>query len=111
MTDEKPRKKVKRSRVFSLPRSVEKTLAEETARVSVSALPSVRECPFCGHVPMTFPRDDEEASRRGTAFGVVSCVNPQCAAKPTVEDGEQAADDRGWREYVRAAIERWNRRA
>jgi hypothetical protein len=65
-------------------------------------------CPFCGFIPRIYPKHPE---REGNAFGLVQCVNPECVAKPQVEDGEDIADDRGSDMYKEAAINRWNVRA
>ncbi len=65
-------------------------------------------CPFCGSIPDVFPINPE---REGNAWGQVSCTNPECTANPTVEDGEDCADERGSDAYKQVAIERWNRRA
>lgn len=65
-------------------------------------------CPFCGELPFVGPHDP---NLEGNAFGYVECQNEECAANPSVEDGESACDDRGSDFYKNAAIIRWNRRA
>lgn len=65
-------------------------------------------CPFCGHNPKIGP---QEPSTQGNAWGFVECVNNDCPAKPYVEDGECASDDRGSDAYKVMAIKRWNIRS
>ena len=65
-------------------------------------------CPFCGAAPEVRPKDPET---EGDAWGEVACVNPECPAQPSVQDGEDVADERGSDAYKAAAIKRWNRRA
>lgn len=64
-------------------------------------------CPFCGVTPGVYPtRPDLE----GNAWGEVQCVNDDCPAKPSVEDGADCSDNRGSDAYKQAAIKRWNTR-
>lgn len=64
-------------------------------------------CPFCGHAPEVEPMFPE---LEGSAWGMVTCRNQHCSARPQVKDGEEVADDRGSDEYKEAAIRRWNTR-
>lgn len=65
-------------------------------------------CPFCGVNPETGPENPEKV---GDAFGFVRCMNEDCPAQPTVDDGEEIADERGTAKYIQAAVKRWNKRA
>ncbi len=65
-------------------------------------------CPFCGEMPTIYPLDPK---KDGNAWGSVRCVNADCPAQPTVEDGEEVSDERGSDAYKQAAIIRWNRRS
>uniref|UniRef100_A0A6H1ZSP7 Putative restriction alleviation protein n=1 Tax=viral metagenome TaxID=1070528 RepID=A0A6H1ZSP7_9ZZZZ len=64
-------------------------------------------CPFCGAIPSVFPISP---INDGNAWGQVGCVNPECSAKPHVNDGEEISDERGSDVYKEIAIKRWNTR-
>lgn len=65
-------------------------------------------CPFCGKAPATGPKKPEI---HGSAWGYVGCESKSCAINPSVEDGEDCADERGTGAYIDCAIRRWNKRA
>jgi hypothetical protein len=65
-------------------------------------------CPFCGKKPKLAPQNPAE---EGNAWGSVYCANNRCEVAPSVDDGQDCADERGTGAYMDCAIQRWNKRA
>ena len=65
-------------------------------------------CPFCGTKPKLAPQNPDED---GNAWGEVYCASSRCAVAPSVNDGQECADERGTGAYMDCAIRRWNKRA
>jgi len=64
-------------------------------------------CPFCGKIPEIWPKNPY---MEGDGWGSVVCVNIECFAKPSVNDGVEGNELNGSIEYKKAAVKRWNTR-
>ncbi len=74
---------------------------KEIENLRASASP----CPFCKKQPHVEPTDP---SKCGNAWGIVTCIEKDCPAQPTVNDGIDVCDERGTIKYIKSAIKRWN---